>query len=91
MKRHHITSAADTWKGYSLEELRFQRMLALTRIEVERSKLLDAAEDTRRNLPVVGSATASTLFSSISKVEYIILAIRLFRKLAPLFRKNNRQ
>lgn len=80
-------NTTSSWRGYTLEELRYQRMLALTRVEIEKAKLLDATETTRESLPIIGSSSAGTLFKSISKLEYLFIAIRLFRKIAPLFRK----
>lgn len=76
-----------TWSGYTLEELRYMRMLTLTRLEIEKAKLIDATEATRESLPIIGSTSAGTLFKSISKLEYLFVAIKLFRKLAPLFKK----
>ncbi len=81
------TSTTSSWKGYNLDELRYARMIALTRIEIERSKLYDAAESTRESLPIVGSSSISSVFRSISKLEYAIIAFKLFRKLSPLFKK----
>lgn len=85
-KQLHTTKPA--WSGYSLEELRYAKMIALTRVEIEKAKLFDAAEHTRDNLPIVGSASSmGTIFRSISKLEYFIIAFKLFRRLAPLFKK----
>lgn len=85
-KQLHTTKPA--WRGYSLEELRYAKMIALTRVEIEKAKLFDAAEHTRDNLPIVGSASSmGTIFRSISKLEYFIIAFKLFRRLAPLFKK----
>lgn len=87
MKDKELPAKTNTWRGYTLDELRYERVIALTRIEIEKSKLIDAAESSRNDLPFVGRSTATTLFRSISKIEYLILAIKLFRKVAPLFKK----
>lgn len=87
MKSKHITTGSSDWKGYSLEELRYARVITLTRIEIEKSKLLDATAATRESLPIIGSSSVGTLFKSISKIEYFIIAFKLFRKIAPLFKK----
>lgn len=88
MKNNQLQSTKSTWQGYSLEELRYARMVALARVEIEKSKLLDAAEHTRNNLPIVGSSSSfSSVFKSINKLEYFIIAFKLFRKITPLFRK----
>ena len=88
MKNNQLQSTKSTWQGYSLEELRYARMVALARVEIEKSKLLDAAENTRNNLPIVGSSSSfSSVFKSINKLEYFIIAFKLFLKITPLFRK----
>ena len=89
MNNKQLPSAQKTaWKGYTLEELQYARMIALTRIEIEKSKLADAAETTRSAIPFVGSASSmSTIFKSVSKLEYLVIAFKLFRKIAPLFKK----
>ena len=88
MKNNQLQSTKSTWQGYSLEELRYARMVALARVEIEKSKLLDTAENTRNNLPIVGSSSSfSSVFKSINKLEYFIIAFKLFRKITPLFRK----
>ena len=89
MKNKQLSPSKKTaWQGYTLEELQYARMIALTRIEIEKSKLIDATESTRSTLPFIGSASSmGTLFKSISKLEYFIIAFKLFRKITPLFRK----
>lgn len=75
------------WHGYTLDELRYERVVTLTRIEIEKSKIIDLAEKTRSELPLIGTSTASTLIQSINKLDYIIFIVKLWRKLAPLFKK----
>ncbi|MDE5567856.1 MAG: hypothetical protein K2J12_05380 [Muribaculaceae bacterium] len=89
MKNNQLSPAKKSaWQGYTLEELQYARMIALTRIEIEKSKLMDVAESTRSNLPIIGTASSmGSVFKSISKLEYIIIAFKLFRKIAPLFKK----
>ncbi len=87
MKDKTLQAKTSSWTGYTLEELRYEKVVALARIQIEKAKLLDMAESTRDSLPIVGNSSASTLFKSISRFEYIILAIKLFRKIRPLFKK----
>ncbi len=90
MENKQLHTTCPSWRGYSLDELRYARMIALTRAEIEKAKLFDAAEHTRDNLPIVGSASSfSSVFRSISKIEYFIIAFKLFRRLAPLFKKKS--
>ncbi len=73
MENKQLNSCHPSWRGYSLDELRYARMIALTRVEIEKAKL--------------SASSMSTVLRSISKLEYFIIAFKLFRKLAPLFKK----
>lgn len=87
-KRLPATAKTSGWKGLTLDELQYAKVITLTRIEIEKARMIDAAEATRASLPFVGQPqTASTIFNAIGRIEYLIIAIRLFRKIAPLFRK----
>ena len=87
MTDKELPTKQSTWSGYSLEELRYERVIALARIQIEKAKLIDMDQSTRESLPIVGNNTASSLFKSISRFEYLILAITLFRKIRPLFKR----
>ena len=89
MKNNQLSPAKKSaWQGYTLEELQYARMIALTRIEIEKSKLMDVAESTRSNLPIIGTASSmGSVFKSISTIESRISAFKLFGKIAPLFKK----
>lgn len=91
MKNKQLTSGstARQWEGYTLADLRFARMLAFTRIEIQRAKLIDAAESTVETLPFVGQPQATaTLLRSFTWAEYLFFAVKLYKKVAPLFKKN---
>ena len=82
------TTQKSSWRGYTLEEMQQARSLAMTRLKHEKSKLTDSAEQFRAGLPFVGSASpALSILRSFGKLQYIFLAIKLFRKVIPLFRK----
>lgn len=87
MKTNESPAKAQEWRGYTLNELRDQRDIALAHIKIEKSKLIDASVTTRNELPFIGRKCAFSLLRSIYKIEYLIIAIKLFRKFAPLFKK----
>lgn len=87
MKDKTLPAKTTAWRGYTLDELRYERVIALTRIEIEKAKFLDAAETTRDSLPIIGHTPIGSLLQSIGKLEYLILLVKLYRKLAPLFKK----
>lgn len=82
------THEEDGWKGYTLDELRYQRAVALARIEMEREKMAVKAYDLRQNMPVVGrSGLMGKIMGSLSYVDYIVLAFKLTRSLSRIFRR----
>ncbi len=87
MKDKELPAKTTEWRGYSLDELRYERVIALTRIQIEKAKFLDAAETTKEAMPLIGHSSAMGLFKSISRLEYLFLAIKLYRKLSPMFKK----
>ena len=87
MKDKTLPAKTTTWRGYTLDELRYERVISLTRIEIEKAKFLDAAETTRNELPIIGRKSAGLLLRSIGKLEYAILLFKLYHKVAPLFKK----
>lgn len=89
MKDKELPTKQSTWSGYTLEELRYEKVVALARIQIEKAKLIDVAESTRESLPIIGNSSASGIFKSISRFEYLILAIKLYRKIRPLFKRKN--
>lgn len=86
--RHLPTAKKAEWQGLTLDELQYARMITLARLEIEKSKIIDASEAARASLPFVGSESSmSSVFKSVSKLEYLVIAFKLFRKFAPLFKK----
>lgn len=74
------------WKGYTLEELRFQRMLALAKADIGKqiftarvSQLQDAATNP--------STIAGKLTSALSYFDYAIIAFRLAKSASRLFHR----
>lgn len=87
MKAKELSPKNSTWRGYTLEELRYEKVIALARVHIERARFFDAAQTTRESLPIVGNSSASGIFKSIGKLEYLIMAIKIFLKFRSLFKK----
>lgn len=85
----HVAAPAQ-WCGYTLDELRYEKLITLTCIEIEKERMMDMAVKTRNELPFVGQSGASALFHTVGKLDYIIFIIKLYRKLAPFFRKKKK-
>lgn len=74
------------WNGYTLEELRFRRMLSMAKFELGKASLMSEVQSVTS-----GRAVKSSIFSKItgalSYADYAILAFRLGRNALRLFRR----
>lgn len=78
------------WKGYTLEQLSYERTVALARIEVEKE-----VATVNYGLARKGNfGLTASLFSRITNVltytDYIVIAVQLYRSLSPLFKKKKK-
>ncbi len=77
----------DSWKGYTIEEIRYKRAVNILKMEVVRERIV--SHSTRR--AVTASDTfygnlVQRLFKSISMAEYAFLAFKGVRQAQKLFR-----
>ena len=71
------------WKGYTLDELRYQRALVSARVEIQKERIVAEVEKIREGAGFTGSGSIwGRMFSSLSYVEYAILAYRLINRLS---------
>lgn len=81
------TSVTNDWKGYTLDEIRVKRIMCLTRIELEKSKLLSATQ----NYTNIGNRTSTVpligkIYNALDYLDYASLAFSLVRKVMRIFR-----
>ena len=74
------------WRGYTLDEIRFQRMLTIMRIEIRRQDMIKQVEPYTS-----GNRIAGTLFGRIAGalnfMDYAMLAITVGRRLYSIFHR----
>lgn len=78
------------WKGYTMSELRYHRAMSLARIEMERERVVDAAERMRQGNFVLSSGLFSRLIGALNYTDYIVMVVRLWQNIAPLFRRKKK-
>lgn len=83
----HTADNASQWRGYTLDQLQYERFVTLACIELEKEKMADLAMKTRDSLPFVGNSGASFLLHSLGKLDYIVFIFKLYRKLSSIFHK----
>lgn len=81
----------NTWKGYSFEELRYQRALTTIKCEIEKEKINAIITNFKQSkLSVVGGANGNSLLgkmmSALDIADYSLMAFRVGRKLFSIFR-----
>ena len=70
------------WRGYTLEEIRYQRVLTLARIEMEKVKLMNAYQtaihgDRAHKTP---TGILGRMFGALNYFDYGLIAYRLGRQ-----------
>lgn len=79
----------DEWQGYTLEQIAYERAVALARIEIQKNRMDTGTQRMRAGNFSLGSAMFSKILSALSYVDYAVIAIQLYRRIAPLFRKKS--
>lgn len=92
IENRNITHYDEKWRGYSLDELRYQRAVALARIEMEKEKMALEAAGLRQHVPGMNTrGLMGKIMGSLSYVDYIVLAFRLGRSLSKMIKGIRRQ
>lgn len=74
------------WKGYTLDELRYQRALVAARVEIQKERLV-VQSDKLRNAMSSPTGVWGRIFSSINYVDYAVLAFQLISRTTRTLRK----
>lgn len=83
--------ATSEWRGYDLDELRFQRAYMLARCEVTKMKLESRIDRLRRGVPAVqGSGMVSRMLGGLNYVDYAFVAYKIASKVFKIFRRRRR-
>jgi len=100
-----ITRNESNFKGYTLEELKYQRALVTLQKEFCRTKLMRHVGNIQKSNPLSPSSAVSSLpgkvgfvaskvFSSLNYLDYAMLGFSLFgivRKVTSVFRRKKRK
>lgn len=83
------------WKGYSFEELKYQRALAVIKCEMEKEKLLGAVNAAKQaGFPVLGGAgrhgLVNKMLGALDFADYSFLAFKIGRKFYKLFNRRKK-
>lgn len=78
----------DNWKGYNLDELRYERAYMQARMVIERERMASQTRNLYSGFTSMkGSSIAGKLLGSLNYLDYILLAFRIGRKALTLIRR----
>lgn len=84
------TNTKGEWKGYSFEQLVYERAVALARIEVEKEVATISFDRVRQGNIGLSSNMFTRLMSALNYADYLVLFMQLYRHISPLFRKKKK-
>lgn len=91
-KRKALPHETESWNGYTLDELRYQRAYTSARMEIQRAEL-------QRNIssfsltgsgPNVNSGILGKMFNSLGYIDIGIFAFKMGRRIFRIFRRLKR-
>ncbi len=74
------------WRGYSLDELRYRRAMALVDIHNEKSRAASGVERLRNGEMFLSMLGLRRLSGIVDYARYVAVAVRLWRRLARMWR-----
>ena len=86
MQKQMSTPVNKKWKGYTLDELRTERMLNQVRIAACRQRLAQSSQQAVRPQRIA-STVMDTVLRILSVYDYVTIGIAVGRRLMRLFRK----
>lgn len=76
------------WEGYTLDELRVKRIVCLTRIELEKAKLMSATQHiTNIDKRIASMPVLSKLTTALEYFDYASLAFSFGKRIFRIFRR----
>lgn len=82
------------WRGYTLEELRYQRALAAIRCEIGSEKLKSSVANIQNGVKNNGLRSlffSSNVLSGLKFADYLILGFKLSRLVSKLWKRSSRK
>ena len=79
------------WQGYSMDELLYNRVLTLARIEMAKEKLADDFEHVKKGNILLSGSWFQKIMKMLDFTDVFVIGFTIWRRLSPLFsRKKNK-
>lgn len=91
-KQKQLPHNTEEFKGYSMDELRYQRAYSAARLEINRSRLQERYTNLRKNglRPAGKAGTIGRLLGAFSYIDLAIVAWKMGSQTFRLFRRLRR-
>lgn len=80
----------DTWRGLTLDQLAYYRAVTLAKTEIERHRLNIEMDRARQGNFLLSRSTFSRMLSLVNFTDMIVVGVKLWRSVSPIFKKKNR-
>lgn len=85
---HKQSTDPKPWKGYTIDELRYQQAYTAVRMQIDRQKLMSTASQMKGGMSTFkGAGLIGRLLSNLSYIDYAFMAFRIGRQVFRLFRR----
>lgn len=76
----------EQWQGYSYDELRFRRVLTMTKIELQKGLLAEKTQ-MKNKAAEVSTSISRKLFGALNYVDYALLAFKAAKRIMRIFKR----
>ena len=87
MKQIASSHPDPAWRGYTLDELRYERVALQARIETQEEILAAEFDRVRSGNMFLNKNTFSRVLSMINYADFMVLGFKLVRSIIPFFRR----
>ena len=84
MKAKQIDRKAK-WQGYSYDELMYQRVLTMARIEMTKERLSSNIDRLKHGGGIISGGWIKRIFKILDYSDIFVIGMSIWRKLSPLF------
>lgn len=89
MKTLKHTGKAE-WTGYTFDQLIYERAVTLARSEMERQHLEVEMDRARQGNFLLSRSTFSKVLGLVSFTDFIVIGVKIWRALSPIFSKKKK-
>lgn len=89
MKKLKAHKEGRPWSGYDMDRLVYERAVTLAHIQLEKERIAMEANRVQRGNFFFSRSMFSRLLSMVGYADFLVIGVRLWQKLSPLFHKKH--